>query len=227
MGKEIGRKEREALELLTGRPLAPGDFTGRIWAESLGEGLEIEVTINVRRRAPGEEIRRYRGAVLAYLSENPYSVGHCGCQVAPRRGSYTKYKSDCEGRVVAAVVYRLGSVWRDGHDVAAGPDDVRFLFICGRHRASHGTEPRTMLATIELTDGELAPIRKALAKRKAEHEAKWRREEAEREAERRAKVAADPAHVHAPRSNAPNDTKCWDCGADLPPPAPKGLKLVP
>ncbi len=218
-----GKKVRAALELLTGRPLDPGDFQGRTLAV---EGYEIELTINVRRRAPTDDARRYRAAALAVLAVNPYPVAHCACKVTSRRPGWSPSRGDCQARVVAAVVYRRLMVWRDDRYQDAGPDDLEFLFICGRHRDSHGIDPRLILATIELTDGELVPARKTLETRKAEHEAKWRREEAEREAERRAAVAADPAHVHAPRRNAPDDTKCWDCGADLPPPAGP-LKLVP
>jgi hypothetical protein len=212
---ELGKKERAALELLTGRPIEAGDFSGRLWAD----GFEIEVTVNVRRRPPGDELRQFQAAALAHLAERPYALEHCGCYVTRRGGGWSPSTTHCTGRVVAAVVTR-----------ATFPTDaLSFLFICGRHRAHHGIDAKKIVATLELTEGLLAPARKALAQRKAEHEARWRKEEAEREAERRAAIAADPKHVHRtrPGGSVPTDPpKCWDCGADLPP-APGPLKLVP
>lgn len=216
---ELGKKERAALELLTGRPLEAGAFSGHLWAD----GFDIEVTVNVRRRPPGDELRSFQAAALAYLAERPYALEHCGCNVTRRGGGWSPTVTHCTGRVVAAVVTR-STLWRDG-----GPGDLSFLFICGKHRAHHGIAAKAILGTLELTEGLLAPARAALAKRKAEHEARWRQEEAEREAKRRAAIAADPRHVHRtrPGGSVPTDPpKCWDCGADLPP-APGPLKLVP
>lgn len=213
---ELGKKERAALELLTGRPLEAGAFSGRLWAD----GFEIEVTVNVRRRPPGDELRRFQAAALAHLADRPYALEHCGCNVMRRGGGWSPSVTHCSGRVVAAVVTR---------PKYGKPDDLSFLFICGRHRADHGIDAKAIVGTLELTEGLLAPARKALAQRKAEHEARWRQEEAEREAERRAAIAADPRHVHRtrPGGSVPTDPpKCWDCAADLPP-APGPLKLVP
>jgi hypothetical protein len=151
----------------------PGDSVHKVRAGD----LEIELAIKVRRRMDQAKAADHQQGALAVLHERPGLVRRCGCSTAPKPGSFMKSRRDCKGRVVAAVVYqRLVS-------------EVGYLFICGRHRDSHGVAACDVLGVVELTEPMLAAARKADAIKQAEWEKKWREEEAEREAERKTRGA--------------------------------------
>jgi len=163
------------LEVWAGR-LSPGlERRGTIFDQD----VEVEISVRVRHRAAPDAIAQYRGAALDRLKQRPYLVRHCGCGVKPRH-SWVKYKSDCTGRVVAAVVYQgwndpLSSPYTSGSG---------FLFICGRHRETHGVDPKVILAVVELPPSLLAPLHEAAKTRQAEQDRKYREEEEARERER-------------------------------------------
>lgn len=170
----LGERLLAALEDAFMVRIVPGDYVRKVTA---GE-LEIELTVKVRNRIGSDKAAEYQEGALAALRERPGLVRHCGCSTAPKPGSFIRSRGDCRGRVVAAVAYRRLT------------GDIGYLFICGRHRDSHGMAARDILGTVELTDAMLAPIRKADAERQAAFEKQWREEEAQREAERSGKGTA-------------------------------------
>jgi len=139
------------VEELAGARLAPGLEVARTirWDHD-AEPLELEIRVLVRRAplAP-DKAAELRAAVLADLRERPILVKHCGCDVAPRRGGFGTSRRPCDGRIVAAVVYQAG-----------GRRAV--LFVCGHHRTTHRIPVEQILASVELTAGDLTEARRLL-----------------------------------------------------------------
>jgi hypothetical protein len=136
------------------------------------DGLEVEISIRVRRHTGAAQAAELREAALAWLRETV--VGMPNAFEAERCGCYLKSGGRCEGRVVAVVVSRL---------LVTGSNCFRF--ICGRHRQTHGIDPTRIVGVVELPEHTLAEARD-LVKR-------WT---AAREAERQAKIREHQQGAH-------------------------------
>lgn len=135
------------------------------------DGLEVEITIRVRKHTGAAQAAELRAKALAYLRESPFASPNA--LEAERCGCYLRNGGRCEGeRIVAVVVY--GAEGRYG-----------FRFICGRHRQAHGIDPRAVAGVVELPEHTLAEA-KDLARR-------WR---AGLETERRALELAHRQGAH-------------------------------
>lgn len=113
------------------------------------DGLEIEVSIRVRRHVPAPELAAWRTEALGWLTANPVQARRCCCSVGdPKAGRFTRRaQRDCSRSVAAVLV--TPALHKAGHT---------FLAVCKAHREGHRIAPHKVLAVVDLSPEELAPI---------------------------------------------------------------------
>jgi hypothetical protein len=107
------------------------------------DGLEVEISIRVRRHTGAAQAAELREEALAWLRETV--AGYPNAFQAERCDCYLRSGGRCDGRVVAVVVHRLF--------LTTGSNCFRF--ICGRHREKHGIEPSRVVGVVELPEHTL------------------------------------------------------------------------
>jgi hypothetical protein len=190
------------------------------------DGLEVEVSIRVRRRLDADRAAELRAEVLAYLRQpngltgipNAIEVEHCGCTLNRKPGGFSSSGGPCDGRVVAAVVY----IWERWNQQ---PPRNSFRFICGRHRETHRIDPTTIVGVVELPAHTLAEAHELAHAQRV----KWQRESIAKEharGEHRPMTTVD-GRVYSRRIDA-----CPECKAEreaeaaAAAAAPRGPRLV-
>jgi len=136
--------DRKLVELLvarlTSRPFGVGDVAGRL----LLEGLEVDVEIKIRHRAPDREA--FRARAIAILEEQPgRAAASCGCDTS-KKSRWSGRASSCTKRRTHAVVSR--SFYGGGES---------FSFVCAHHVDAFN--PAHVLAVLELPRRLLEDLR--------------------------------------------------------------------
>jgi hypothetical protein len=151
-----------------GRPFAPGQIGGALEAD----GLRLELAGTITRAPARDEIAKYRTEALAELEKEPRRATRCGVYTQRRGGAFTgRGGGPCESKkIVAALV--LANGWRQ---------DLRFVFVCGRHIEAHGFALADILAVVYLTPRELEEPRRLAAEEAAAAARRRREDEAENE----------------------------------------------
>ncbi|HVY60764.1 MAG TPA: hypothetical protein VHF22_03885, partial [Planctomycetota bacterium] len=106
-------------------------------------------TLRVRRNVTHDDRRSYREGALAYLKQHAHLSERCGCSVTRKRWGGGTTSDRCSARPAHVVV-------------TAATDDAEFdyHFVCGRHRDKHGIKPAYVLGVVDLSEHDLAPLRK-------------------------------------------------------------------
>jgi hypothetical protein len=165
-------KKRERPETALLRELAAWGGTFRPGLEQrrvvrTDDGLEVEISIRVRRYTGAAEAAQLREEVLAYLRSSPF--GYPNAHEAERCGCYLNSGARCEGKRVVAVVVYSGGLARLRGEEGTGHC---FRFICGRHRQTHGVDPARVVGVVELSEHSLAEARDIMKRQRAEEEAR-------------------------------------------------------
>lgn len=155
-------------------------LVGDTFAGEIRDGeLVAEVTVTIRRHVDAAARTAVIDGAMLELERNPRRALFCNGR--PGRAS-------CEARVIAVVAWETMS-WTPSR-----PVELRFQFVCGRHREHHGISAAAIRGTVDLTPAQLErPIARARAEIDRNEAAMRKREQLEDAASLRVRCPFCPA----------------------------------